>query len=162
MSRGGESLLPWGGEYNYPRQIGPNNTRLMDRTVEVLAKEIEDKTNIEVGKFGCFEIKTSNLTIALEYSEDIKNFLNLIKDSPVNIIKFEEGTDPRPLYFIPYDPNILQTKEEQELCRRILFERILSYVITYIFTLFYTLQHEEVFFNEYHDIQYFFIDIKHK
>jgi hypothetical protein len=104
----------------------------MDRTLEVLAKEIKDKTNFETGRFGCFEIKPSKSTIALEYSEPIKNFLNLVKDSPVDIIKFEKDTDPRPLYFIPYDPNIEQTKEEQEFCRRVLFERILSHIISNI------------------------------
>ena len=112
--------------------IGPNNSGLMDRTLEILAKEIKDKTNFETSRFGCFEIRPSKSTIALEYSEPIKNFLNLVKDSPVDIIKFEEDTDPRPLYLIPYDPNVNQTKEEQEFCRRVLFERILSHIISNI------------------------------
>lgn len=110
--------------------IGPNNgDGLMNETLETLAKEIKEKTNLETGKFGCFVIKPSKSTIVIEYSEYIKNFLGLSQNSPVDIIRVEEDTDPRPLYFIPYDPNIEQTKEEQELCRRILFERILSYII---------------------------------
>jgi len=112
--------------------IGPNNSGLMDRTLEILAKEIKDKTNFETGGFGCFEIRPSKSTIVLEYSEPVKNFLNLVKDSPVDVIKFEEDTDPRPLYLIPYDPNVNQTKEEQEFCRRVLFERILSHIISNI------------------------------
>jgi len=112
--------------------IGPNNAGLMDRTLEILAEEIKDKINFETGRFGCFVIKSSKSTIVLEYSEPIKNFLNLVKDSPVDIIKFEEDTDPRPLYLIPYDPNVNQTREEQEFCRRVLFERILSHIISNI------------------------------
>lgn len=111
--------------------MGPNNTDLMDRTLETLAKEIKDKTNLETGRFGSFVIKPLKSTIAVEYPEHIKNFLNL-ENSPVKIIEFEENTDPRPLYFIPYDPNVNQTKEEQEFCRRILFERILSHIISNI------------------------------
>jgi len=102
---------------------------LMEETLKTLEKEIKDKTNLESGTYGCFEIKTSQTSIILEYPEIVKIFLNLIKNSPVEVIKFEEDTEPRPLYFIPYDPNIQQTKEEQELSRRILFERILGYMI---------------------------------
>jgi len=112
--------------------IGAHDTGLMETTLENLAKEIKCKTSLRVGKFGCFGIKPSKLTVVLEYSDHIKSFLNLVKDSPVDIIKFEEDTDPRPLYFIPYDPNVEQTEQEQKLCRRILFERILSQVISQI------------------------------
>ena len=109
--------------------IGPDNIELMEETLNALSKEIRNKTNLESGNSGCFGIKPLRSAIILEYSEKIKNFLNLIKDSPVEVIQIEKDTDPRPLYFIPYDPNI-QTKEEQELSRRILFERILGYIIS--------------------------------
>lgn len=111
---------------------GPNNARLMNNSLESLAKEIKDKTGLKTGNYGCFEIRPSQSAIVLEYSEKIKHFLNLIKDPPVEVIKIEPNTDPRPLYFIPYDPNIEQTKEEQKFCRRILFERILSHIISNI------------------------------
>lgn len=112
--------------------IGSDNAELIDKTLKILANEIKDKTKFETGRFGCFVIKPSKSTIALEYSEDIKDFLNIVKDSPVDIVIFEEDTDPRPLYFIPYDPNVEQTKEEQEFCRRVLLERILSNIISNI------------------------------
>jgi len=111
--------------------IGPNGAKAMEETLKTLEKEIKDKTSLESGNSDCFGIKPSPSAIVLEYSEKIKNFLNLIKDSPVEVIQIEEDTDPRPLYFIPYDPNI-QTKEEQELSRRILFERILGHIISRI------------------------------
>jgi hypothetical protein len=37
--------------------------------------------------------------------------------------------DPRPLYFIPYDPDIDQTPTERTFSRRLLFERILSTLV---------------------------------
>jgi len=111
---------------------GPNGAKLMEETLKTLEKEIKDKTNLESGTYGCFEIKTSQTSIILEYPEIVKIFLNLIKNSPVEVIKFEEDTEPRPLYFIPYDPNIQQTKEEQELSRRILFESMLGHMISKI------------------------------
>lgn len=112
--------------------IGPNQTEWLKTTLGSLEKEIKERLNLESGNSGCFGINPDQLAITLEYPREVKEFLNLIKDSPIEIIKFEENTDPRPLYFIPYDPNIDQTKEEQEFCRRILLERILSYVISNI------------------------------
>ena len=112
--------------------LGSDGGELMEETLKILEKEIKDKTKLETGTYGCFEIKPSQTSIILEYPEKIKIFLNLTKDSPVEIIKFEEDTDPRPLYFVPYDPNIQQTKEEQELSRRILFERMLGHMISKI------------------------------
>lgn len=110
---------------------GSNQIKMMENTLGILAQEI-DGIKLESGEYGCFGVKLEQSTILLEYSDRIKKFLNFIEDSPVKILTFEAETDPRPLYFIPYDPNIQQTKEEQELCRRILFERILSYIISKI------------------------------
>jgi hypothetical protein len=104
----------------------------MDNTLKFLKKEINNKLNLESGAYSCFLIKPSESTIQLVYPDKIINALNLTKSSPADIIQFEKDTDPRPLYFIPYDPNLCQSKEEQELCRRILFERILGHVISKI------------------------------
>jgi len=62
----------------------------------------------------------------------MKSLLNFQSVSPIMILTVEEGTDPRPLYFIPYDPNIEQSREEQMLSRRILYERFLSHVLSKI------------------------------
>ena len=110
---------------------GSNQIEPMEDTLRILAQEIEE-VKLKSGEYGYFGIKPEQSEILLEYSEGIKNFLNLIRNSPVKILSFEEGTDPRPLYFIPYDPNIQQTKQEQERCRRILFERILAHIISKI------------------------------
>jgi len=39
-------------------------------------------------------------------------------------LSLDPGTDPRPLYFIPFDPDVEQSPNEKLLCKRILFERI--------------------------------------
>lgn len=112
---------------------GSNQIEMMGKTFRTLAEEIA-KLKLKTGIYGFFGIKTEQSTMLLEYSEEIKNFLNIIENSPVKILSLEEGVDPRPLYFIPYDPNLQQqqTKEDQEFCRRILFERILSNLISSI------------------------------
>lgn len=112
--------------------IGANSVELMEKTLKILEDEIRDKTNLATGNFGCFGIKPSKSAIVLEYSERVKTLFNLKFYPEREIIRFEQDTDPRPIYFIPYDPNLEQTEEEQRLCRRILFERILSYIISNI------------------------------
>jgi hypothetical protein len=47
-------------------------------------------------------------------------------------IKFEPGADARPLYFIPYDPDVIQSDEEAAFCRRVLFERMHSTILAAI------------------------------
>jgi hypothetical protein len=111
--------------------VGSEQPELMEETIESLKKEINEKVSLDLGSFGYFGIKSAGLSILLYYSEKAKDFLHIIENSPVEVIKFEEETDPHPLYFIPYDPNNpQQTPEEQELCRRILFERIWSEIIS--------------------------------
>jgi hypothetical protein len=45
------------------------------------------------------------------------------------VLPIQPDTDPRPLYFIPYDPDIDQSQEERQFCRRILCERILGAIL---------------------------------
>jgi len=45
------------------------------------------------------------------------------------VMRVQPGDDPRPLYFIPYDPDVHQSPEENLFCKRILFERIHSAVL---------------------------------
>jgi hypothetical protein len=45
------------------------------------------------------------------------------------VLPIQPDTDPRPLYFIPYDPDVDQSQEERQFCRRILCERILGAIL---------------------------------
>ncbi len=113
--------------------IGSSQMQLMDETFDILSREIRN-LKLEPGAHGCFGLTSSQTGIFLEFSETVERHLSLGRPSPVEVIQLEEDSDPRPLYFIPYDPNCMdqQSKEEQEFCRRILFERILSHIISEI------------------------------
>ncbi len=53
-----------------------------------------------------------------------------LPSSAYAVIKLQPATDPRPLYFIPYDPDVTYSSEaERVYCKRILFERIHSSVV---------------------------------
>jgi len=45
------------------------------------------------------------------------------------VMKLEPDTSPRPLYFIPYDPDLNPSDEERLFCKRVLFERIHSTIL---------------------------------
>jgi len=61
--------------------------------------------------------------IVLLVDDEASTFFGLpLGGSP--FIRREADTDPRPLYFVPYDPDVHQSKEEREFCRRVLFERM--------------------------------------
>jgi len=106
-----------------------DQVQLIVSTLESLSRGIEN-LNLRTGENGSFGIKSDQSAILIEYSNIIKDFLSLIESSPVKVLTLEENTDPRPIYFIPLDPNLQQTKEEQEFSRRILCERILSHIIS--------------------------------
>jgi hypothetical protein len=44
----------------------------------------------------------------------------------------EPETDPRPLYFVPYDPTIDQSQTERDLSKRILLERLHAGIVSYV------------------------------
>jgi hypothetical protein len=52
-----------------------------------------------------------------------------LPSGPNPFMKREPYTDPRPLYFIPYDPDVVQSEQEKASCKRVLFERMHSTVV---------------------------------
>jgi hypothetical protein len=54
-----------------------------------------------------------------------------IQEGNIPVIVLEPETDPRPLYFIPYDPDVFpsQSREEATFCKNILFERMQSSIL---------------------------------
>lgn len=102
-------------------------------TLASLKKEL-DNAKIDCGKFGCLGLISGEHAISVEYSDAFREQMGFKDKSPVKVIAIDDDTDPRPLYFIPYDPSVFndQSAEEQKLCRRILFERFLSHVLSVI------------------------------
>lgn len=100
-------------------------------TLEKLANELA-KIKIDTGVSGCLGIGCNEKSVTIEYSEDFKEIMNFKHDSPVEVLLIESDTDPRPLYFIPYDPSAFnqQSENEQKICRRILYERFLSHIFS--------------------------------
>jgi hypothetical protein len=45
------------------------------------------------------------------------------------VLRTEPGNDPRPLYLIPYDPDVEQSANEAAYCKRVLFERVHSSIV---------------------------------
>ena len=104
---------------------------LLENTLAELTEEIR-RVNLSAGYNGCLGIRPDDTGILLEYSYEMKTLLNFQDISPIKVLDIEEETDPRPLYFIPYDPNIEQSNKEQALCRRILYERFLGFILSII------------------------------
>jgi hypothetical protein len=83
-----------------------------------------DRNNLKHGTYECLGLELRDSSAFLHMPEEFRQLLNTPALSPVEVLKAEEGSDPRPLYFIIYDPGIDQDPEERKLCQRILFERI--------------------------------------
>jgi hypothetical protein len=107
-----------------------DQTDALQDTLDNLISELLS-VKIEVGESGCFGIGCNESSITIEYPENLKEIMNLTLESPVEVLLIEEGIDPRPLYFIPYDPSAFnqQSEDEQKICRRILYERFLSHIL---------------------------------
>lgn len=102
----------------------------LENTLLALTQELQ-KLKLEPGDYSGLGISLSEQALSLEYSERVKDLLGLNAKSPIEIIRIDKDTDPRPLYFIPYDPNA-QSNEEQSFSRRVLYERVLGYVLSKI------------------------------
>lgn len=101
----------------------------LEDTLAELSKEVKDLMNYDTGISGCFGIELNNSSLLLDYSDQLQSVLRLQSTRPIEIANFDGESDFHLLYFIPYDPSIEQTPEEQAFCRRILYERILSYIL---------------------------------
>jgi hypothetical protein len=71
----------------------------------------------------------SDDAIELVVSTQGASFLDIVEGAHT-VLRFTAGTDPRPLYFFPYDPDIEQTAEERERCALDLRKRLHQQLIT--------------------------------
>jgi hypothetical protein len=70
-------------------------------------------------------------SIALIVSAQGAAFLDTVEGRH-NVLRFSAGTDPRPLYFFPYDPDVDQTAEERERCASDLRKRLHQQLVSRI------------------------------
>jgi hypothetical protein len=110
-----------------------NQATDLQSTLASLKRAIKS-LKLDSGECGCLGITSSDKAILMEYSDSVKTLMDFSDVSPIEIMSVEDDTDPRPLYFIPYDPSVFneQSEDEQRLCRRILFERFLGHIFSRI------------------------------
>lgn len=78
---------------------------------------------LPTGDFSIASLGVDQEQLYLRLDDKGAEFFSL-PTGPVVLTDLERDTDPRPLYFIPFDPDIDQTPEEKAFCKRILFERL--------------------------------------
>ncbi|MBM3301542.1 MAG: hypothetical protein FJY85_16520, partial [Deltaproteobacteria bacterium] len=99
---------------------------LLAPTLVSLGKELGEK-RISVGRFSVLSLVLTDTDVSIMTDELGSSFFGLPSGASP-FMKREPDTDPRPLYFIPYDPDIGQSEEEKVFCKRVLFERMHSTV----------------------------------
>lgn|GEM_PF-967420 len=87
-----------------------------------------DAAQIPAGQFSVLGLASTETEVSIAIDDQASAFFGLPKGNN-SFMKREPDTDPRPLYFIPYDPDIDQSPEEKEFCKRVLFERTQSTVV---------------------------------
>jgi hypothetical protein len=96
----------------------------MGVTLQTLGAELSAK-GLRSGASCVLALEPDTTSLSLVADDSARDFFGL-PESKVDFLILEEGTDPRPLYFIPYDPDCSQSEEEGAYCKRVLFERILA------------------------------------
>ncbi len=102
--------------------------KLLDPTLEALRKELGDK-KIPVGNAILLGLQIAHNAVCIVVDPVGSASFDLPTGS-TPFLTLEPDTDPRPVYFIPYDPDVDQTPQEKSFCKRILFERMLGAVVS--------------------------------
>ena len=97
-------------------------------TLSELDEELT-KADLPPGPSCILALRASPAAISVVSDEKASDFFGMPRQ-PTRFLAIEEGTCPRPLYFVPYDPDSDQSQAERQLSKRILFERILGSVVS--------------------------------
>jgi len=96
-------------------------------TLESLSAEMASSA-IPVGPFSILGLQCSETELSVVVDDQGGAFLGLPPGAHP-IARREQDDDPRPLYFIPYDPDVAQSDEERTFSRSVLFRRMHSTII---------------------------------
>ena len=99
----------------------------MRNTLDELSAELR-AANLPTGQAVVLGLRANKNSLSLVAEKRHLGLLRL-KTASTPFLSIEALTDPRPLYFIPYDPDCDQSAEEQAFCRRILYERMQAEVL---------------------------------
>ncbi len=104
-----------------------NDRKPLSETLASLRNEL-GQNRLPAGRFSVLGLVLSDTDISIVIN-DIGSAFFALPAGTNPFIKREPDTDPRPLYFIPYDPDVAQSEQERVFCKRALFERMHSSVI---------------------------------
>jgi hypothetical protein len=108
--------------------VTPESDReLMSQTLAILYEELR-KQELPAGPSSVLGLALTDTDVSIFIDETGSGFF-MLPSGNLRFMKHESDTDPRPLYFIPYDPDIEQTQQERVLCKRVLFERMHSTIV---------------------------------
>jgi hypothetical protein len=111
--------------------VVPESQKLsLQQTLIALTHELTEY-KLPVGHTTVLGLQASTGELTVSVDATAATFLSLPAGSHT-IMGLQPNTDPRPLYFIPYDPDVSQSEDERLFCKRVLFERIHSGVLVAI------------------------------
>jgi hypothetical protein len=99
----------------------------MRQTLGLLEEELHS-VNMTSGQTCILGLEPASDALFLNSDTPASDFFDL-PEPRVAFLILEHTNDPRPLYFIPYDPDCCQSPGEGEYCKRVLFERIQATIL---------------------------------
>jgi hypothetical protein len=102
----------------------------LGQTLSALVQELQAH-GLPAGSSSVLGMAADDSNVSLVIGDSASEFFSLPSGCHA-FLKREEDTDPRPLYFIPYDPDVAQSEGERAFCKRVLFERIQSSILVAI------------------------------
>jgi hypothetical protein len=100
---------------------------LMRATLAELSDELT-QANLQCGSALAVGLNPQADALIFTADEPARRFFDL-PSGREPFMQLEPDTDPRPLYFIPYDPDCKQSDDERAFCKRVLFERLHAAVL---------------------------------
>jgi len=104
-----------------------NDREPLTQTITSLFKEL-DQNGLAAGQFSVLGLLLTDTDVSVVINDRGSAFFELPSGNN-QFMKRDPDTDPRPLYFIPYDPDVFHSEQEKGFSRRVLFERMQSTVV---------------------------------
>jgi hypothetical protein len=99
----------------------------LGQTLSDLTTELQDH-KVPAGRSSVLGLTADDHSICMVINGEASEFFSVPPGCHAFLVHDEE-TDPRPLYFIAYDPDVGQSDRERTFCKRVLFERIQSSIL---------------------------------
>lgn len=103
-----------------------NAIRLVE-TLDHLREEM-DSARLPYGRSSAIGLKVQDGQVCLVVEERVGSFIG-VSIGVHAFMDLEPETDPRPFYFLPYDPGLNQTKAESDRCKFDLLRRVQQHVV---------------------------------